>query len=87
MENINDGGISAQHQDTPDPLAPMENNSELTPDTDNEMDADELIHEQSGKVSEENKAGDPDDAVHKIHIPQAPDENEERDPDDAVHGL
>lgn len=75
---------SADAMNTPDPLAPAENNIDL-PD---EIDEDDAMHAKKEKASEENKQQDADDAVHKNYKP-APDsthEDDELDPDDRVHG-
>lgn len=85
MENNTDKQSisSADAMNTTDPLAPAENNIELS----DEMDEDDAIHSKKDKPSEENKQQDGDDAVHRNYKP-APDsahENDERDPDDRVH--
>ena len=76
--------LSAQKQDTPDPLASAENNSDLS----EEQDADDAIHSGPETTSAENKEQDGDDAVHKgyIPVPDAAHENDEHDADDMIHG-
>ena len=86
MENNNNTPkpLSPQKQDTPDPLAAAENNTDLS----EEQDGDDIIHSRPESISEENKEQDADDAVHKNYKP-APDsahENDEHDPDDMIHG-
>lgn len=75
-----------QSQDTPDPLAPAENNFHEGEDI--TSDPDDAVHNAKQKPSEENKQQDPDDAVHKGYKPKpiSSHENDEKDPDDLVHG-
>ena len=86
MENNHDTPrpVSVQKQDTPDPLAAAENNSDLLKN----VDADDATNAGPETTSLENKEQDGDDAVHKGYTPQ-PDpahENDEHDLDDRVHG-
>ena len=55
-------------------------------DTPNEIDADELIHEENSNTTEIASAKDMDDLVHKIPILETVKEEDEKDPDDLVHG-
>ena len=76
--------VSAQKQDTPDPLAAAENNSDLLKN----VDADDATIDGPQATLIDNKEQDGDDAVHKVYTPQ-PDparENDEHDLDDRVHG-
>ena len=86
MENNNNTNkpLSVQNQDTPDPLASAENNTDLS----EEQDGDDAIHSGPETTSEENKEQDGDDAVHKGYKvePDASHENDEHDPDDMIHG-
>ncbi len=77
---------AAQSQDTPDPLAAAESNSDLS--AENETDADDAVHKTAQAPSEENMDQDADDAVHQMKTPPVNSlhENDERDPDDLVHG-
>lgn len=87
MENKPDIKITlpaAESMSTPDPLAPAENNLDLS----EEIDEDDAVHSNKEKASEENTLQDGDDAIHKNYKPASDSihENDERDPDDAVHG-
>ena len=76
--------LSAKKQDTPDPLAAAENNSDLLKN----VDADDATIDGPQANLIDNEEQDGDDAVHKGYTPQ-PDpahENDEHDLDDRVHG-
>jgi hypothetical protein len=61
------------------------------PDTagaEKEEDADDAVHSETEKLSEENMQQDADDAVHKNYKPASGTDTDlsETDPDDLVHG-
>lgn len=73
---------------SPDPLAPAENNSDLSKEIEEgeEIDLDEAVHSLKPTASEEEMQQDGDEAVHENYKPAPSHEGEEIDPDDAVHG-
>ena len=85
-KNIIPGAPSPQAQDTPDPLAAAENNSDISGG--DEIDPDDAVHSILQPPSEENIEQDADDAVHQMKSPPTDSlhENDEKDPDDLVHG-